>query len=78
MNINVIIVDDDTMVREGMKIILSMDGDINVTGTCQNGDEAFEFCRGSKVDVVLMDIRMPVCDGVMGTKKIKELSPGIK
>lgn len=78
MIINVIVVDDDKIVRDSMKIILSMDSDINVVGTSSNGDEAFEFCRHNKVDVALMDIRMPVCDGVLGTKKIKETFPNIK
>lgn len=78
MSKNVLIVDDDRIVRDSMKIILSMDKELNIVGTCSNGDEAFSFCRENKVDVVLMDIRMPVCDGVMGTKKIKELFPEIK
>lgn len=78
MAIRVIIVDDDRIVRESMGIILSMDKEIEVKGTCSDGDEAFNFCRENNVDVVLMDIRMPICDGVAGTKKIKELNPNIK
>jgi DNA-binding NarL/FixJ family response regulator len=78
MSINVLIADDDRLVREGMKIILSLDKDICVAGTSTDGDEALEFCRNNSVDVVLMDIRMPVCDGVLGTKKIRELSQKIK
>lgn len=70
--INVLIVDDEKLVREGLKIILSSYEDIEVVGTCGNGKEALEFMRRSHVDVVLMDIRMPVCDGVLGTKIIKE------
>ncbi|MDF2674550.1 MAG: LuxR family transcriptional regulator [Clostridiales bacterium] len=77
MAIRVIIVDDDRIVRESMGIILSMDKEIEVKGTCSDGDEAFNFCRENNVDVVLMDIRMPICDGVAGTKKIKELNPNI-
>lgn len=76
--IKVLLVDDDRIVRDSMKIILSMDNEINVVGTCANGDEAFEFCIRNTVDVVLMDIRMPVCDGVLGTQKIKETCPNIK
>ncbi|WP_315116001.1 response regulator transcription factor [uncultured Clostridium sp.] len=78
MSIRVVIADDDIMVREGMKIILSLDEEIEVVGTCSNGDEAFRFCQGNPVDVILMDIRMPVCDGVLGTKKICEAFPKIK
>lgn len=78
LSINVLVVDDDKIVRDSMKIILSMDNDINVLGTSSNGDEAFEFCRHNNVDIVLMDIRMPICDGVLGTKKIKETFPNTK
>ena len=76
--IKVLLVDDDRIVRESMKIILSMDSEIEVIGTCSHGDEAFGFCRENAVDVVLMDIRMPICDGVKGTKKIKEHLPATK
>lgn len=78
MKIKVLIADDDKIVRDSMKIILEMDKDIEVIGTAANGDEAFEFCIKNNVDVVLMDIRMPVCDGVLGTKKIKEVFKDIK
>lgn len=70
--INVLIVDDEKLIREGLSIILSSYEDIEVVGTCGNGKEALEFIRNNDVDVVLMDIRMPVCDGVLGTKIIKE------
>jgi len=70
--INALIVDDEKLIREGLSIILSSYEDIEVVGTCGNGKEALEFIRNNDVDVVLMDIRMPVCDGVLGTKIIKE------
>lgn len=78
MGIRVIIVDDDRIVRESMGIILSMDTEIDIIGTFSDGDQAFNFSRENNVDVVLMDIRMPICDGVAGTKKIKELNSNIK
>ena len=78
LGIKVLLVDDDRIVRDSMKIILSMDNDIDVVGTGSNGDEAFEFCTKNEVDVILMDIRMPICDGVLGTKKIKETFPKVK
>ncbi|MBL4931255.1 response regulator transcription factor [Clostridium paridis] len=71
--IKLIIVDDEKLIREGLKIILSTYEDIEVVTLCENGKEAFEFCRDNDVDVVLMDIRMEVCDGVLGTKLIKEV-----
>lgn len=69
--INVVIVDDEKLIREGLNIILGTNIDLNIVGLCENGEEALKMCRSEKVDVVLMDIRMPVCDGVMGTKLIK-------
>jgi DNA-binding NarL/FixJ family response regulator len=76
--IRIIIADDEKLIREGLKIIISSFGDIEVLELCQNGREAFEYCRGNKVDVVLMDIRMPECDGVLGTRLIKESCPDTK
>lgn len=52
--------------------------DITVVGTATNGQEAFEVCRETKPDIVLMDIRMPVLDGVLGTKLIKEHFKDVK
>lgn len=74
----VLIVDDDALIRDSLKIILDLEEDIEVVGCAKNGQEAFEFCKNNDVDVVLMDIRMPVCDGVLGTKMIKELNKSIK
>ncbi len=76
--IKIIIADDEKLIREGLKIIISSFGDIEVLELCENGREAFEYCRDNQVDVVLMDIRMPECDGVLGTKLIKESCPNTK
>ncbi len=76
--IKVLIVDDEKLIREGLKIILSSHEDIDVVGMCSNGQEALEFIRKNKVDIVLMDIRMPICDGVLGTRIIKEEFEDIK
>ena len=77
MPINVVIADDDALIRDSLKLILELDSDIAVVGTCINGDEAYKICSMVSVDVVLMDIRMPVCDGIIGTKKIKNQFPHI-
>lgn len=69
--IKVLIADDEKLIREGLKIILNANSDISVVGTSENGEEAIEFCKKEQVDVILMDIRMPVCDGVRATKIIK-------
>src|SRR5690554_3926892 len=76
--IHVLITDDDPFIRESLHTILDLNEHIEVVGTCQNGDEAWRFLSHSnRVDVVLMDIRMPICDGVEGTKKIKQSYPHI-
>ena len=74
----VLIVDDDALIREGLKILLEIEADIQVVGTASNGQEAFDMCRKEKPDLVLMDIRMPVMDGVLGTKLIKSYFKDIK
>jgi len=76
--IKIIIVDDEKLIRDGLKVILSSYEDIEVVGLCENGREAYEFCKKNEVHIVLMDIRMDECDGVLGTKLIKESNPHIK
>ena len=76
--IKIIIVDDEEIIRDGLKIILSGYEDIEVVGTCEDGQEAYEFCKNNDVDVVLMDIRMGEYGGVLGTKLIKSLNKDIK
>ncbi|MDF2673082.1 MAG: response regulator [Clostridiales bacterium] len=78
MPIRVIIADDDELIRESLKMILDLDRELDVIGTCTNGEEAYRLCSEKQVDLVLMDIRMPICDGILGTKKIKETFPNIK
>ncbi|WP_438446684.1 response regulator transcription factor [Gorillibacterium sp. sgz5001074] len=75
--IRLAIVDDDPFIRESLKLILDLDPGITVAGTCQNGAEAVEFVRSHPVDLVLMDIRMPECDGVEGTRRIKSEFPQV-
>ncbi|OPH47685.1 DNA-binding response regulator [Paenibacillus ferrarius] len=76
--IQVLITDDDPFIRESLKLIIGLDPDIDVVGTCMNGDEALAFLQnGGQVDVILMDIRMPICDGVQGTLKIKQAYPHV-
>ena len=75
--INLLIVDDELLIREGLKILLSVYQDIQVAGLCADGETALSYCRENPVDVVLMDIRMPKCDGVRATQLIKEVLPQI-
>lgn len=74
----VLIVDDDALIREGLKILLDLEEDIEVCATAKNGQEALEMCKKCKPEIVLMDIRMPVMDGVLGTKQIKQHYKDIK
>jgi DNA-binding NarL/FixJ family response regulator len=76
--IKLLIVDDEKLIREGLKVMLSVFDDIEVVGTAENGYKALEVCKTTDVDVVLMDIRMKTCDGVMGTRLIKEQFTKIK
>lgn len=76
--LRVLIVDDDALIRDGLKILIGLENDFTVVGTASNGQEAYEVCQGEKPDLVLMDIRMPVMDGVLGTKLIKDHFPEIK
>lgn len=77
-NIRVLIVDDKEFIRSALRILLSVDHNITVVGTAQNGLEALEMCVEHHPDVVLMDIHMPELDGVETTKKMKEKWPEIK
>lgn len=70
--IKVIIADDSDFVRDGMKIILEADGEFDVLGCAPNGKEAIEIARVTPPDVFLMDIQMPVMDGIDATKIITE------
>ena len=74
----VLIADDDTLVRDGLKLILEIEDDIEVVATANDGKQAFEKCGVFSPEIVLMDIRMPGTDGVLGTKLIKERYPTIK
>lgn len=75
--IKILIVDDEKLIRKGLKIIISSYEDLEVIGDCSNGYEALEFCKTNNVDLVLMDIRMKICDGVLGTRLIKEFDKSI-
>ena len=76
--IKVMLVDDEQLIRSGLKIMLETYPDIEVIHQAGNGREAFECCKIEVPDVVLMDIRMPVSTGIEGTKQIKEAYPEVK
>jgi len=68
--IRVVLADDQPLVRTGLRMILSSEADIEVVGEAANGREAVELCASGRPDVVLMDVRMPVLDGIAATQLI--------
>lgn len=76
--INVILIDDQQIIREGLKMLLSLDDDINIVAEGTDGSEALELIEKYNPDVLLMDIRMPIMNGVEATKLVKEKYPDIK
>ncbi len=74
--IKIIIADDSDFVRDGMKIILDVDEDFEVIGCARNGQEAIELARENAPDIFLLDIQMPVMDGIEATKYIVENNLG--
>jgi len=76
--LKILIVDDDALIRDSLNIILSLEEDFQVVGTASNGAEALQLCNSLQPDIVLMDIRMPIMDGVLGTKNIKASFKDIK
>ncbi|MGH4122171.1 MAG: response regulator [Clostridium sp.] len=75
--IRVLIADDQTLMRDGLKTILELEEHIEVVGLAKDGVEALKLCSETRPQVVLMDIRMPNMDGVQCTKLIKEVYPNI-
>lgn len=70
MSIRVMICDDDSLIRESLKILLPLKGDIEIVGEGANGKEAIDICLNKEVDVALIDIRMPILNGVDAVKEI--------
>lgn len=70
MAIKILICDDDKLIRESLKILLPIKGDIEVIGEGENGREAIDICMHNEIDVALLDIRMPELNGVEAIKEI--------
>lgn len=71
MSIKVLLVDDHAIVRAGLRILLESDPEIEIIGEGENGQEAILLCQSIHPDVILMDVSMPVLDGVDATRQIK-------
>jgi DNA-binding NarL/FixJ family response regulator len=70
MAIRLLIADDDLLIRESLKIILGMDKDFEIIACAENGLQALEMCQKEQIDVALLDVRMPVLNGVQAVKEI--------
>jgi two-component system, NarL family, response regulator LiaR len=73
--IRVLIVDDHSVVRQGLRMFLSLDPDLEVAGEAADGAEAVRLARQLRPDVVLMDLLMPVMDGIAATAAIRRELP---
>ncbi|MDW7672940.1 MAG: response regulator transcription factor [Bacillota bacterium] len=76
--IKVALVDDQEVIRQGLTAILERDNDLTVAAEAANGEEAYQVCKWCQPEIVLMDIKMPLLNGVEATKKIKRDFPHIK
>jgi DNA-binding NarL/FixJ family response regulator len=74
----VIICDDQDIVRDGLELLLKLESDISIIGIASDGAEAVELAIREKPDLVLMDLKMPVMNGVDATREIKAKCPGVK
>lgn len=75
MPIRIVIADDHAVVRQGLRMFLALDGELEVVGEAANGAEALELARELRPDVVLMDLLMPVMDGVTAIAAIRHELP---
>jgi DNA-binding NarL/FixJ family response regulator len=76
--VRVLIADDQRVVRDGLVLLIGLLPQVEVAGTAADGEEAVERAMALRPDVVLMDLRMPRCDGAEATRRITERDPGIK
>lgn len=75
--IQIVLADDQALFLEGLKTLLSLDESLEIVAECCNGQEALEACRRLKPDLILMDLNMPIMDGVAATKAIKQELPEV-
>ena len=74
MTARIMIVDDDPLVRSGLRLLLGGDADLDIVAEAGNGQEALDTHATAPVDLVLMDLRMPVLDGIAATGRFKALA----
>jgi DNA-binding NarL/FixJ family response regulator len=76
--VRVVLVDDEAMVRVGLRMVLSGEPDLEVVGEAADGEEAVAVVLETRPDVVLMDIRMPRVDGIEGSRRVLAAAPDVK
>ncbi|MBV9307067.1 MAG: response regulator transcription factor, partial [Acidobacteriaceae bacterium] len=76
--INILLADDHTIVRQGLKLILSAHPDLRVVGEAANGKEAVELAAKLKPDIVLLDVAMPELNGIEATRKMVEANSRLR
>jgi DNA-binding NarL/FixJ family response regulator len=76
--IRVLLADDNALVRRGLGSLLAIAGDVEVVAAASNGAEAVELCERHEPDVVLMDLSMPVLDGVGAVRRIRARRPHLR
>src|SRR5699024_12758028 len=77
MTIKVAIVDDQQLIRSGLSMLINSRDDLRVTGEASDGQQAVNSAHIRSADVVLMDVRMPIMDGIAATKGLLEHNPKI-
>ena len=76
--IHLLLADDQDLFRQGLATMLSVEADLNIVGQATNGQEAVHAAKMLQPQVVLMDVRMPVCDGIQATREIHQYYPWIR
>jgi DNA-binding NarL/FixJ family response regulator len=76
--LRVLLVEDQAIVRQGLKVILEQDKNMKVTHEAENGAQAIEILERYAIDFVMMDVRMPIMNGIEATRKIKKQWPDVK
>jgi DNA-binding NarL/FixJ family response regulator len=74
----IVICDDQDIVRDGLELLLKLETDIQIVGLASDGAEALEMAEQKKPDLVLMDLKMPIMNGVDATRNIRAKYPGVK
>jgi DNA-binding NarL/FixJ family response regulator len=76
--IKVLLVDDQSLIRQGLRALLELELDLEIVGEAENGEQAINLVAQLQPDVVLLDIRMPIMDGVAATREIQKRFPQTK